>query len=192
MKNKRGLLVVISGPSGVGKDTLLKEYLKENEGFLSISATSRNIRGNEKDGVDYYFLSKNEFEEKIKKDEFLEYAKYNDCYYGTPKSKIDEILSSGKDVFLIIEVNGGFQIKEKVSDSVLIFILPPSLELLEERLRNRNSDTDEMIENRLKIALEEIEKSKYYDYIIINNDIKNAVEKIKLIINEERNKRDKN
>lgn len=188
MTNKKGLLIVISGPSGVGKDTLVKEYMKSNEAFLSISATSRKIRGNEKDGVDYYFLSKEEFEERINKDDFLEYAIYNNCYYGTPKSKIEEILNEGKDVFLVIEVQGGLQIKEKIKESVLIFILPPSIEVLEERLRNRGSDADEMIENRLKIALNEIEISKKYDYTIINNDINNAVDKIKLIIEEEREK----
>lgn len=146
-------------------------------------------RGKEKDTVDYYFLSKKEFENKINEDDFLEYAIYNDCYYGTPKSKIEEILNKGKDVFLIIEVQGGLQIKEKIKDSILIFILPPSLEVLEERLRNRASDSDDMIENRLKIALNEIEISKKYDYTIINNDINNAVDKIKLIIDEERRKR---
>lgn len=191
MGNKKGLLIVISGPSGVGKDTLVKEYMKTNEAFLSISATSRKIRGNEKDGVDYYFLSKEEFEERIDEGDFLEYAIYNECYYGTPKSKIEEILNEGKDVFLVIEVQGGLQIKEKIKNSVLIFILPPSLEVLEERLRNRGSDSNEMIENRLEIALNEIEISKKYDYTIINNDINNAVDKIKLIIEEERKKQNK-
>lgn len=189
MGRKKGLLIVVSGPSGVGKDTLVKEYMKTNEAFLSVSATSRKIRGNEKDGVDYYFLSKKEFEKRIKDGDFLEYATYNDCYYGTPKSKIEEILNEGKDVFLIIEVQGGLQIKEKIKDSVLIFLLPPSFEVLEERLRDRGFDSDDMIENRLKIALHEIEISKKYDYTIINNDIKNAVDKIKLIIEEERNKK---
>lgn len=188
MKKKKGLLIVISGPSGVGKDTLIKEYMRTNEAFLSISATTRKIRGNEKDGVDYYFLSKEEFEKKIDEGEFLEYAIYNDSYYGTPKSKIEEILNEGKDVFLVIEVQGGLQIKEKIKESVLIFVLPPSLEILEERLRNRGSDSDDMIENRLKIALNEIEISKKYDYTIINNNINNAVDKIKLIIEEERKK----
>lgn len=188
MSKKRGLLIVISGPSGVGKDTLIREYMKTNEAFLSISATTREIRGNEKDGVDYYFLSREEFEKRIKDNDFLEYAIYNNCYYGTPKSKIEEILNEGKDVFLVIEVQGGLQIKEKIKDSVLIFILPPSLEILEERLRNRESDSDDMIENRLKIALNEIEISKKYDYTIINNDINNAVDKIGLIIEEEREK----
>ena len=188
MSKKKGLLIVVSGPSGVGKDTLVGEYLKNNDAHLSISATSRDIRGNEKNGVDYYFYTNEEFEERIKEGDFLEYAVYNNCYYGTPKSKIDEILNEGKDVILVIEVQGGLQIKEKIKDSVLIFILPPSLEILEERLRGRGSDSDEMIENRLKIALDEIKISSKYDYTLINNDINNAVDKLKMIIDEEHKK----
>lgn len=188
MSKKKGLLIVVSGPSGVGKDTLISKYLENNEAHLSISATSRDIRGSEQNGVDYYFYTKEEFEEKIKEGDFLEYAVYNNCYYGTPKSKINEILNEGKDVILVIEVQGGLQIKEKIKDSVLIFILPPSLEILEERLRGRGSDSNEMIENRLKIALQEIEVSKKYDYTLINNDINNAVDKLKMIIDEERRK----
>lgn len=188
MKKKRGLLAVVSGPSGVGKDTLIKEYLKENKGYLSISATSRKIRGNEVDGKDYYFLTKEEFEEKIKEGDFLEYAIYNDCYYGTPKSKIEEILNAGEDVFLVIEVQGGLQVKQIMKDSILIFLLPPNFEILEQRLRGRNSETEEMIENRLKIAKQEIEISKKYDYTLVNNDINVAVDKLKSIIDRERRK----
>ena len=189
MNKKRGLLIVISGPSGVGKDTLVKEYLKNNDAVLSVSATSRKIRGKEKDGVDYYFLTKEEFEEKIKNNEFLEYAVYNDCYYGTPRSEIEEKLNTGKDVFLNVEVQGAFQIKEKLKDSILIFLLPPNLDVLEERLRNRASDSEEMIQNRLKIAIKEIKESTKFDYIITNNDVNNAIEKIKLILDSEREKR---
>jgi guanylate kinase len=189
MENKKGLLLVVSGPSGVGKDTLVKEYLKDNEGFLSISATTRKIRKNEVNGKDYYFLTKEEFENKIKENDFLEYAIYNDCYYGTPKSEIEEKLNNGEDVILVIEVQGGLQIKKQIKDSVLIFLLPPSLEELENRLRNRKSDSEEMINNRLKIALKEIEISNKYDYTIINGSINNAKEKLKLIIEEERKKR---
>lgn len=189
MNKKRGLLIVISGPSGVGKDTLVKEYLKHNDAVLSVSATSRKIRGKEKDGVDYYFLTKEEFEEKIKNNEFLEYAVYNDCYYGTPRSEIEDKLNDGKDIFLVIEVQGAFQIKEKLKDSILIFLLPPSLDVLEERLRNRASDSEEMIQNRLKIAIKEIKESTKFDYIITNNDVNNAIEKIKLILDSEREKR---
>ena len=133
--------------------------------------------------MDYYFLTKEVFENWIKKDNFLEYAVYNNCYYGTPKSKIEEYLNKGINVFLIIEVQGGLQIKEKFKDSILIFILPPSIEELKERLEKRNLDNKEMIENRLKIAEEEIEKSNKYDYLIVNRNIDSAVEKFSLIVN---------
>ncbi len=186
---KKGLLIVISGPSGVGKDTLVKEYMKSNNAFLSISATSRKIRGNEKDGIDYYFLSKEEFEKRIDEGDFLEYAIYNNCYYGTPKSEIEDLLNKGIDVFLVIEVQGGLQIKEKMSDSILIFIKPPSIEILENRLKNRGFDSEEMIANRLKIATVELEISKKYDYCIINDDLNSSVRKLKSIIDMEKEKR---
>ena len=185
---KKGLLIVVSGPSGVGKDTLVREYMKNNKAVLSISATSRKMRSNEKDGVDYYFLTNEEFESKIKENDFLEYAIYNNCYYGTPKSKIEEELNNGNDVFLVIEVQGGFQIKEKIKDSILIFVLPPSMEELKNRISKRGLDSKEDMENRLKIAEEEIKASNKYDYLIVNNNIDNAVEKLKLIINEEKEK----
>lgn len=185
---KKGLLIVVSGPSGVGKDTLVREYMKNNKAVLSISATSRKMRVNEKDGVDYYFLTNEEFESKIKENDFLEYAIYNNCYYGTPKSKIEEELNNGNDVFLVIEVQGGFQIKEKIKDSILIFVLPPSMEELKNRISKRGLDSKEDIENRLKIAEDEIKVSNKYDYLIVNNNIDNAVEKLKLIINEEKEK----
>lgn len=183
---KKGKLFVISGPSGVGKDTIVKEYLKENEGMLSISATTRKPRKTEIDGKDYYFLTKRKFEKWIKEDNFLEYATYNDNYYGTPKSEVIEKLESGIDVFLIIEVQGGLIIKEKMPKSVLIFLLPPSLEELEERIRIRNLDSEEMIKNRLKIALIEIDISNKYDYVITNNKIESTLNKLSMIINEEK------
>lgn len=185
--NKKGNLFVVSGPSGVGKDTIVKKYLEENEGHLSVSATTRKPRENEVNGVDYYFLTKEEFENWIKEDNFLEYAKYNDCYYGTPKSKIEEYLNKGIDVFLIIEVQGGLQIKERFRDSILIFILPPSIEELKERLLKRNLDSKEMIEKRLKIAEEEIEVSSKYDYMLVNRNIDSAVEKFSFIVKAQKN-----
>lgn len=184
---KKGKLFVISGPSGVGKDTIINEYLKNNKGLLSISATTRDKRKGEVDGKDYYFLTKEEFEDWIKNDNFLEYATYNDNYYGTPKSKIEENLNKGINVFLVIEVQGALQIKEKIKDSKLIFIMPPSISELEKRLKNRNTETDEMIKNRLEIATKEMNMSSMYDYIITNNKIENAVEKLKLIIENEKN-----
>ena len=184
---KKGKLFVISGPSGVGKDTIIREYLKNNKGLLSISATTRKKRDNEENGKDYYFLTKKEFEKWIEEENFLEYAIYNDNYYGTPKSKIEENLLNGINVFLVIEVQGAFQIKSKIKDSILIFILPPDLKTLEERLKNRKTETQEMIENRLKIAVEEIKLAPKYDYNITNNKIETSVEKLKMIIQNESN-----
>ena len=185
---KKGKLFVISGPSGVGKDTVINEYLKENDGILSISATTRLPRKGEEHEKHYYFLTKEEFEKWIDEDNFLEYATYNDNYYGTPKSKIRENLEKGKDVFLVIEVQGALQVKEKLSDSVLIFIMPPSIEELENRIRNRNLDSEEMIQNRLKIAIDEMKLSSKYDYIVTNAKIGNTKEKIELIVKNEKNK----
>ena len=185
---KKGKLFVISGPSGVGKDTIISEYLKNNDGMLSISATTRKKRKGEVDKKDYYFLTKKKFEKWIEKDNFLEYATYNGNYYGTPKSKIFENLDKGIDVFLIIEVQGALQIKEKINESVLIFIMPPSLEELEKRLKNRNTDDEKMIKNRLKIAITEISMSDMYNYIITNNKIETSVDKLKMIIENEKNK----
>lgn len=179
---KKGKLFVISGPSGVGKDTIVKEYMKDTNSKLSISATTREPRANEVDGKDYYFLTKEEFENWIKEDNFLEYAIYNDNYYGTPKSKINEDLEKGIDVFLVIEVQGGLQIKEKIKDSILIFIMPPSLEELEKRLLNRNLDSKENIEKRIEIAKKEIQESVKYDYMLINQNLDSAVEKLGYII----------
>lgn len=180
-----GKLFVISGPSGVGKDTLVREIIKDGNIHLSVSATTRDKRIGEIDGEDYYFLTKEEFENKIKQEDFLEYAIYNNCYYGTPKSKIQEYLDKGIDVILVIDVQGALQIKEKINDSVLIFILPPSLEELERRLRERNLDSNEVIQNRLAIAVKEIEISKKYDYVITNNKLNKVVDKLKIIINNE-------
>lgn len=184
---KKGKLFIISGPSGVGKDTIINEYLKNNDGILSVSATTRKPRKGEKNKKDYYFLTKKEFEKWIREDNFLEYATYNDNYYGTPKSKVFEELDKGIDVFLIIEVQGALQIKEKIRDCVLIFIMPPSLDELEKRLKKRNSDDESMIKNRLKIAITEISMSDMYNYIITNNKIETSVDKLKMIIENEKN-----
>ena len=185
---KKGKLFVISGPSGVGKDTIVNEYLKNNNGMLSISATTRKPREGEIDKKDYYFLSKEEFEKWIKEDNFLEYATYNDNYYGTPKSAVEENLEKGIDVFLVIEVQGALQIREKIDDAILVFIMPPSIQELENRLRNRKTESEEMIKNRLEIAQKEMELSNMYDYIITNNKIDTSTEKLKLIIENEKNK----
>ena len=181
---KKGKLIVVSGPSGVGKDTVVSKYLENSNAHLSISATTRLPREGEVNNKDYYFLTKEEFEERIKKDDFLEYATYNNCYYGTPKSSVLEYLEKGINVILVIEVKGAFQIKEKLNDSVLVFIMPPSLEELKRRIKGRNLDSDEMINNRLIIAEEEIGLKHKYDYEIVNDDLDKAVNELKEIIEE--------
>lgn len=185
---KKGKLIVMSGPSGVGKDTIVNEYLKGNNASLAVSATTRKPRKNEEHKVHYYFLSKDEFEDKISKGEFLEYAIYNDSYYGTLKEEVEGKLEKGIDVILVIEVQGALNIKSRINDAVLIFIMPPSIEELKRRLKNRNLDSNEMIENRLKIALTEIEKNNEYDYVVVNKNIDEVVNEIKEIIIKEKSK----
>ena len=188
MKKEKGKLFVVSGPSGVGKDTIVNEYLKNEKGHLSVSATTRSPRDGEIDGKDYYFLTEEEFKNWIKNDNFLEYAIYNNNYYGTPRSKIEESLEEGTDVFLVIEVQGAFQIKDKMKDAVLIFIMPPSLEELEKRIVKRGLDSKEMIQNRLNIAINEMNLSSKYDYVLVNKDLASAIEKFKLIIENAKEK----
>lgn len=186
---KKRKLIVISGPSGVGKDTIVKELINKNNSFeLSISMTSRTIRDGEKDGVNYYFKTKEEFEIEIEKGNLLEWAKYNENYYGTPKSEVKNRINNGKNVILVIEVDGALQVKNIMKeDSILIFLLPPSMEELKNRLLKRNTDSIESINNRLKIAEKEIEISKKYDYRIVNEDINKTVNKIENIIKSEIN-----
>lgn len=180
----KGKLIVVSGPSGVGKDTIVSEYLKLHpEDKLSISMTSRPIRPNEKDGVNYYFKTKEGFEEEIKKGNLLEYALYNGNYYGTPKSEIEERLNQGINVILVIEIQGARNVKNMMGDDVLlIFVLPPSLEALRERLINRNTESLDQIEKRIEIAKKEIEENDFYDYEIINDDLDKSVKEMENII----------
>ena len=181
---KEGKLIVVSGPSGVGKDTVVSEYLKLHpEDGLSISMTSREMRPNEIDGVNYYFKTKEEFEEEIKKGNLLEYASYNGNYYGTPKSEIESRLKNGINVILVIEVVGAKNVKDMMDDKcTLIFIMPPSMDELKNRLINRGTDSMDSIEGRLDIARREIELSHIYDYKIINDDLSKAVNELESII----------
>ncbi len=181
---KKGKLIVVSGPSGVGKDTVVSEYLKLHpEDVLSISMTSRPKRDYEIDGVHYYFKTKEGFEEEIEKGNLLEYALYNGNYYGTPKSEVIKRLEDGINVILVIEVQGARNIKNMLKDDVLlIFVLPPSIEELRDRLINRGTDSIEVINERLEIAEKEIRENTFYDYKIINDDIDNAVKSLENII----------
>lgn len=167
---KRGRLVVVSGPSGVGKGTVLKYVLSRDDFVYSVSATTRNPRDGEIDGVNYFFISRDKFEEMIQGGELIEYAEYNGNYYGTPKSFVNEMLSKGKNVILEIEVKGAMQVKKSVPDATFIFIAPESKEILEARLRGRGTETEDVIEGRLRIAESEIKACLMYDYIAVNRD----------------------
>lgn len=180
---KRPQLVVLSAPSGGGKTTICRMLSEKNPDFrLSISATTRPPRANEKDGVHYYFLSEEEFLDKVKRGEFLEYEKVHGNYYGTLKSKLKEILEAGHTVLFDIDVYGALNIKKHYPKSILIFIRPPSLAELKRRLRKRHTDDESEIEKRLQRLPEEYARAVYFDYDIINNDLNETVERIQKII----------
>ena len=187
-QKEKGTLVVISGPSGAGKDTIINEVIKKEKinAWVSISMTSRPLRGNEVDGKDYFFVTKGEFEDNIKKGNFLEYAKYNDNYYGTPKNKIEDYLNKGIDVILNIEIQGALQIKELIKDALFIFIMPPSMEELKRRLINRGTDSSEKILSRFKTAYQEINEVTKYNYVVVNDDLDQAVNKVVSILISEK------
>jgi len=185
--NENGLLVIISGPSGVGKGTVRKA-LFEMEGHdlvYSISMTTRPQREGEVDGVDYFFVSVEEFEKRIKEDKFLEYAKFVGHYYGTPKDKIDEQLANGKEVVLEIEVQGANQVREKAKDGVFIFIAPPSRNALYRRLLRRGTENKTSINKRMDKANREFPLAHRYDYIVVNDEVTNAADRIMAIIRAE-------
>ena len=179
----KGSLVVVSGFSGAGKGTLMKNLLaKYNNYALSISCTTRKPREGELDGREYFFKTKEEFEEMISKDELMEYARYVDNYYGTPKEFVLSQLDAGKDVLLEIEIQGALKIKEKFPEAVLVFITPPSGEELKSRLIGRGTESPEVVEKRLQRAVQESEGVEAYDYILINDDIDTCTEKLHNLI----------
>ena len=185
--DKKGLLIVISGPSGVGKGTVRKA-LFEREGqdlVYSISMTTRAPRNGEQDGIDYYFVSHDEFEHQIERGNLLEYAKFVGNYYGTPYDKVEEQLNQGHEVVLEIDVQGAMQVKAKKPEAVFIFIAPPSFKSLEERLRQRGTETEEVIKERLVKAEREINQAAAYDYIVVNDDVDNAADRVMAIIRAE-------
>lgn len=184
--NKKGLLIILSGPSGSGKDTVLDELAKIVPIQRSISMTTREKRDNEANNIDYIFVDRDYFEKAIKNDDVLEFVEYNGNYYGTPKGPIDQWLEEGKTVFLKIEVRGAENIKRIYPDAVTVFIVPPSFEILEKRLRRRNSDTEDAISKRLETAKYEIKKASDFDYVIINDDLENAICDLDTIIKAER------
>lgn len=186
---RKGLLLVISGPSGAGKGTICKKLLEECENTkLSISATTRKPRTGEVEGINYYYKTKEEFELMIGNEEFLEYAQIYDNYYGTPKKAIFDELEKGNDVILEIEMQGAMQIKRAYPDAVFIFILPPSLEELKNRIVGRGTETIEQIEKRFGCAYNEIKFIGDYDYFIFNNVVEKSAEEVRHIVYAEKNK----
>ena len=187
MQKNKGILLVLSGFSGSGKGTVMKEIMKKysDRYALSISATTRSPRQGETDGVEYFFKTREEFEEMIAKDELIEYAQYVSNYYGTPKAYVQEQLNAGKDVILEIEIQGALKIKEKFPDTLLLFMTPPSAEELKNRLIGRGTESVEVIQARLKRAIEEAEGIEKYDYLIINDDLEECVERFHSIVTNE-------
>ncbi|MDT2715055.1 guanylate kinase [Enterococcus gallinarum] len=185
--SERGLLIVLSGPSGVGKGTVRKAIFEsdDNDFQYSVSMTTRNKREGEIEGVDYYFRTREEFEALIEAGEMLEYAEYVGNYYGTPLSYVQKTLDQGKDVFLEIEVQGAKQVKEKVPDGVFIFLTPPDLAELRSRITGRGTDSAEVIDERMRVAREEIEMMALYDYAVVNDEVSKAVQRIREIISSE-------
>lgn len=180
---RKGVLIVISGFSGAGKGTIVKRIVKELENLsLSISMTTRAPREGETDGKDYFFVTKEEFEKAISEDALIEHANYVGNYYGTPKKYVENELSLGHDVILEIEIQGALQIKEKYKDAVLVFVTPPSATVLKNRLVSRGTETDEVINNRMKRAYEESDFIEKYDYLLINDDLEKCVENMKNLI----------
>ena len=186
--NKKGILIVVSGFSGAGKGTLMKALLNKYDNYaLSISATTRNPREGEVDGREYFFKTTEEFEKMIAQDELIEYAKYVNNYYGTPRAYVEEQLASGKDVILEIEIQGALKVKEKFPETLLLFVTPPSADILRGRLIGRGTETMEVIESRMRRAAEEAEGMDAYDYLIINDDLEICVREMhRIIVGEHR------
>ena len=187
MSASRGLLIVLSGPSGVGKGTVRAAVFANNQFqyVYSVSATTRAQRPGEVDGKDYYFVSREEFETMIQNEDLLEYAEYVGNYYGTPIQKIEENLAAGHDVFLEIEVQGAMKVKERMPEGIFIFLAPTNLEELESRITGRGTDAAHVIQERMATAKEEIELMQHYDYVVVNDQVQHAVDKINAIIQSE-------
>ncbi|MCI6889788.1 MAG: guanylate kinase [Ruminococcus sp.] len=181
----KGLLIVVSAPSGCGKGTILSEVLKDDRFYYSVSATTRSPRLGEVNGVTYHFITKQDFEERIKNNAMLEYAEYCGNYYGTPKKEIDEMREHGKNVILEIEVQGAMKVREICPDAVFIFVLPPSVAELERRLKKRATETDDVIAQRVSQARSEIELARKYDYVVVNAALEDAINDFKAVIKAE-------
>ena len=183
--NKKGLLFIISGPAGSGKGTIVSRVRELAQFDFSVSATTRKPRPNEENGIHYYFIDKAEFEHKIENGEMLEYAQYVGNYYGTPKKPVEDALAAGRNMILDIEVKGALQVKEKMPDAVMIYILPPDYETLLTRIRGRGTETEEVIQNRMNEAKTEIQTFPKYDYVVINDKVEDAAADVLSILHTE-------
>ena len=184
--NREGILIVVSGFSGAGKGTIMKALLERYDNYaLSISATTRNPRPGEEEGKAYFFKTTEEFEKMIAKDDLIEYAMYVGNYYGTPKAYVEEQLRAGKDVILEIEIQGALKVKEKFPNTLLLFVTPPSAEELRKRLAGRGTETQEVIDGRMKRAIEEAEYMDQYDYLVVNDELDVCVEEMHHLIQGE-------
>ena len=181
----KGLLIVLSGPSGCGKGTIVQEILKGGDCAVSVSATTRSPREGEENHVHYHFITKEEFEQRIAHDGLLEYAEYCDNYYGTPRAEVEAMRSSGKHVILEIEVQGAFQVRERCPEAILVFTIPPSIAELRRRLEKRGTESAEVVEKRIARAQEELPLAKHYDYVVLNDALEDAVADFRSIIRTE-------
>lgn len=185
--NGNGLLVVVSGPSGAGKDTICNKVVEDSDNiWLSVSMTSRDPRAGEVEGKNYFFVTEKEFKERIKNGKLLEYTNYNGNYYGTPKDKLEDYLNNGIDVVLVIDINGAINIKKLVPSALFIFIMPPDMETLKKRLIDRKTETKEKVIARFTEAYNEVNNYNKYNYVVVNDKIENAVSKVKSIIQAEK------
>ena len=190
---EKGILIVVSGFSGSGKGTIMKELLKQYDNYaLSISATTRNPRPGEEDGREYFFKTVEDFEKMIAKEELIEYARYVDNYYGTPRAYVEEQLDAGKDVILEIEIQGALKVKEKFPDTLLMFVTPPNARELKSRLVGRGTEPMEVIESRMNRACEEAEGMSAYDYLVVNDEVDDCVEEMHSIIQGEHHRSSRN
>ena len=182
----RGLLIVLSGPSGVGKGTVCSQLRqKQSDLIYSVSATTRTPRQGEIEGINYFFKSREQFQDMIARDALLEYAEYVGNYYGTPRDFVERMLDSGKDVILEIEVQGALKVKEKFAEGVFIFLLPPSLDVLKQRITGRGTENSDVIDHRMSVAVDEMNLIRYYDYAVVNDEIEAACHRIQSIITAE-------
>lgn len=187
---KKGLLIVYSGPSGVGKSTVRQEFFKDESLKLtySISMTTRAPREGEQEGVDYFFVSQEEFKRAVENDELLEHAEYVNNYYGTPKFYVEKLRNEGKNVILEIDIEGGKQVIKQNPDCVSIFLVPPSIEVLKERIMKRGSESEETLNKRVEVAKKELEQKELYKYVVVSDTIERTASEIKEIIRKEMNK----